>query len=97
VNGTWRRNPMKSAKKTNDIFSWQLTQTIWGEGGRWEGTRCVCIVIISTMTTQSNFFHLLENLITSLVCNKWIYGTIRQVKKKKSSNLKSRASCEISK
>ncbi len=50
-------------KKTNDILSWQLIQTIWGrgEGGKKLG------VIISTMTTQSNFFHLLENLITSLV------------------------------
>ncbi len=87
--------PAKKKKKTNDILSWQLIQTIWGEGGRREGTRCLCIVIISTMTTQSNFFHLLENLITSLVWDKWIYAIVRQVKKKKSSNLKSRALCEI--
>jgi hypothetical protein len=68
-----------------------------GEGGRWEGTGCLCIVIISTMTTQSNFFHLLENLIRSLVLDKRIYATVRQGKKKKSSNLKSKASSEISK
>jgi hypothetical protein len=67
------------------------------DGGRQEGTGCLCIVKISTMTTQSNFFHLLENLITSLVWDKWIYATGRQGKKKKSSNLKSRAPCEISK
>jgi hypothetical protein len=32
-----------------------------------------------------------------LVWDKWIYATVRQGKKKKTSNLKSRGSCEISK